>query len=47
MASRQRAVCAKNILSAHERELVKIPIGDPGVIRDIDTPADLFPPIRT
>lgn len=38
---------AKSILAAHKRELVKIPIGDPGVIRDIDTPADLLPPIRT
>jgi molybdenum cofactor cytidylyltransferase len=38
---------AKHILGAHERELVKIPIGDPGVIRDIDTPSDLLPPIRT
>ena len=38
---------AKSILGAHARELVKIPIGDPGVIRDIDTPADLLPPIRT
>ena len=26
---------------------LKIPTGDPGVIRDIDTPADLLPPIRT
>jgi len=38
---------AKQLLAAHARELVKIPIGDPGVIRDIDTPADLLPPIRT
>lgn len=38
---------AKSILAAHASELVKIPIGDPGVIRDIDTPADLLPPIRT
>lgn len=38
---------AKKILAVHERELVKIPVGDPGVIRDIDTPADLLPPIRT
>ena len=38
---------AKSILGAHSSELVKIPIGDPGVIRDIDTPADLLPPIRT
>ena len=38
---------AKRILTEYERELVKIPTGDPGVIRDIDTPADLLPPIRT
>ena len=37
---------AKRVLAAHERELVKIPIGDPGVIRDIDTPDDLLPPLR-
>ena len=37
---------AKKLLAAHERELVKIPIGDPGVIRDIDTPEDLLPPLR-
>lgn len=37
---------AKSILAAHERELVKIPIGDPGVIRDIDRPEDLLPPVR-
>jgi molybdenum cofactor cytidylyltransferase len=37
---------AKKLLAAHERELVKIPIGDPGVIRDIDTPGDLLPPLR-
>jgi molybdenum cofactor cytidylyltransferase len=38
---------AKKILSEHAGQLVKIPVGDPGVIRDIDTPADLLPPIRT
>jgi molybdenum cofactor cytidylyltransferase len=38
---------ARKILGEHGRELVKIPVGDPGVIRDIDTPADLLPPIRT
>jgi molybdenum cofactor cytidylyltransferase len=38
---------AKQLLAANERGLVKIPVGDPGVIRDIDTPADLAPPIRT
>ena len=37
---------AKQLLAANERELVKIPIGDPGVIRDIDTPQDLLPPLR-
>jgi molybdenum cofactor cytidylyltransferase len=37
---------AKRLLAAHEAELVKIPVGDPGVIRDIDTPGDLAPPIR-
>ena len=37
---------AKHLLAAHERELVKIPVGDPGVIRDIDTPDDLAPPLR-
>jgi molybdenum cofactor cytidylyltransferase len=37
---------AKKLLVAHERELVKIPVGDPGVIRDIDTPDDLAPPLR-
>jgi len=25
---------------------VKIPVGDPGAIRDIDTPGDLAPPLR-
>ena len=37
---------ARQLLAANERKLVKIPIGDPGVVRDIDTPADLAPPIR-
>lgn len=37
---------AKRLLEAHGAALVKIPVGDPGVIRDIDTPADLAPPIR-
>jgi molybdenum cofactor cytidylyltransferase len=36
---------AKRILAANERLLVKVPLGDPGVIRDIDTPADLAPPL--
>jgi molybdenum cofactor cytidylyltransferase len=37
---------AKKLLAEHERDLVKIPVGDPGVIRDIDTPGDLAPPLR-
>jgi molybdenum cofactor cytidylyltransferase len=37
---------AKSLLAAHERRLMKIPVGDPGVLRDIDTPADLAPPLR-
>ncbi len=36
---------AKKLIEAHEAELVKVPVGDPGVIRDIDRPADLAPPI--
>ena len=37
---------AKKLLAANEKQLVKIPIGDPGVIRDIDKPEDLLPPLR-
>lgn len=36
---------ARRIVAAHEADLVKVPVGDPGVIRDIDRPADLAPPI--
>jgi molybdenum cofactor cytidylyltransferase len=36
---------ARALLAAHEAELVKVPVGDPGVIRDIDKPADLAPPL--
>ena len=36
---------AKQILAAAGSNLVKVPVGDPGVIRDIDRPADLAPPI--
>ena len=36
---------ARKLLAAHEAELVKVPVGDPGVIRDIDQPGDLAPPI--
>lgn len=37
---------AKKLLAANQHRLVKIPVGDPGVIRDIDTPADLAPRLR-
>jgi molybdenum cofactor cytidylyltransferase len=36
---------ARALLAAHEAELVKVPVGDPGVIRDVDRPADLAPPL--
>ncbi len=36
---------AKKILERNAEKLVKIPLGDPGVIRDIDKPEDLAPPI--
>ena len=36
---------AKKIVAANETNLVKIPVGDPGVLRDIDTPRDLVPPV--
>jgi len=38
---------ARQLVSADEAQLVKIPVGDPGVVRDIDRPEDLAPPIRT
>jgi molybdenum cofactor cytidylyltransferase len=34
---------AKALLAMHAGELIKVPLGDPGVIRDIDTRADLVP----
>ena len=37
---------AKKLLAANEQRIVKIPVGDPGVIRDIDRPEDLAPPLR-
>lgn len=37
---------ARRLVSDNESDLVKIPVGDPGVIRDIDTPGDLAPPLR-
>ena len=36
---------AQKLLAAHEAEILKIPVGDPGVIRDIDRPEDLSPPL--
>lgn len=37
---------ARDLLEAHAAEMVKLPVGDPGAIRDIDTPADVAPPPR-
>jgi molybdenum cofactor cytidylyltransferase len=37
---------ARALVAENERALLKIPVGDPGVIRDIDTPDDLAPPLR-
>jgi molybdenum cofactor cytidylyltransferase len=37
---------AKSILKENQHRLVKVPVGDPGVIRDIDTPEDLAPPSK-
>lgn len=36
---------ARQLLGAHEADLVKVSVGDPGVIRDIDEPGDLTPRI--
>ncbi len=36
---------ARKLLERHASELTKIPVGDPGVIRDIDKPSDLAPPL--
>src|SRR5205085_9901912 len=36
---------ARQLLERHATELVKIPVGDPGVIRDVDRPSDLAPPL--
>lgn len=36
---------ARQLLERHAGELVKIPVGDPGVIRDVDRPCDLAPPL--
>ena len=36
---------ARGLLQRHAPLLVKVPCGDPGVIRDIDAPGDLAPPL--
>lgn len=36
---------AKRLVDAHAAQLVKVPVGDPGAIRDIDQPSDLAPPL--
>jgi molybdenum cofactor cytidylyltransferase len=37
---------ARRLLAENESRLVKVPVGDPGVVRDIDTPDDLAPPLK-
>jgi molybdenum cofactor cytidylyltransferase len=36
---------AQSVLDAHVAQLVKVPVGDPGALRDIDKPSDLAPPL--
>jgi molybdenum cofactor cytidylyltransferase len=36
---------ARKVLAAREDQVRKIAVGDPGVIRDIDRPEDLLPPL--
>lgn len=36
---------AKRVIGESRDKLMKIPVGDPGVVRDIDTPDDLLPPL--
>jgi molybdenum cofactor cytidylyltransferase len=36
---------AKSVLDAHVAQVVKVPVGDPGALRDIDKPSDLAPPL--
>jgi len=36
---------ARRVVEAHAADLTKVPVGDPGVVRDIDRPADLAPPL--
>ena len=36
---------AKRLLAAHEKQMIKIPVGAPGELRDIDRPEDLAPPL--
>jgi molybdenum cofactor cytidylyltransferase len=36
---------ARRVLAAHGAQLAKVPVGDPGAIRDIDKPSDLAPPL--
>ena len=37
---------ARQLLAREGARLQKLPVGDAGVIRDIDTPEDLAPPVR-
>ncbi|MEO8717752.1 MAG: nucleotidyltransferase family protein [Burkholderiales bacterium] len=36
---------ARQFLETYASQLVKVPVGDPGALRDIDQPSDLAPPL--
>ncbi len=36
---------AKSLVQKNQGRIVKVPVGDPGVLRDIDRPEDLAPPL--
>ena len=36
---------ARKLFTDHAQDIVKVPVGDPAVLRDIDTPGDLAPPL--
>jgi molybdenum cofactor cytidylyltransferase len=45
LASLKGDAGAKKLLADHAAQIVKVPVGDPAVLRDIDTPGDLAPPL--
>jgi molybdenum cofactor cytidylyltransferase len=36
---------ARKLIAERAADIVKVPVGDPAVLRDIDTPGDLAPPL--